>query len=131
MSLRDEIYSLTPDGKMVEVRNWMYRRDADDTLIAIPLAEDLRRRVEARRAEGADDREIFDELHPEREEDLEVANEIAIDLEDLTGEQLVALVRRLLCEELPSLDRMERADLAALARRLLRDLQVKVVVDPR
>lgn len=85
----------------------------DDAIIAVPLTDSQVRQYREAKADGASDEAVFDRLFPHP-----VDQRIAIPIEELTKTQLVNLIKRVLDTELSTLERMSRADLSAMLRRL-------------
>lgn len=109
----DEIFTRKLDGQVLEIGNWEARSSDHDAFIAFPLSDSRLELMQMRREQGKTDRQIYREMHPEKKHIRR-----AITLEDMTTRQIVIVAQELLNAELDSLERMAKADLIALVRRI-------------
>ncbi len=123
---RDKIFTRDPEGRVIAIGNWEARTSDNDAFVGMPLSDSGMRALRAGREKGKSDRQIFYDIHRNRK-----GLRPSLPIEDLTATQLMKIATDLLEEELTSLQRMEKADLIKLVKRLahLRKVQIGFDVD--
>lgn len=107
------IFEQVPDGRVLAVRNWKHRSHDDDALIAVPLDEQQIDRYRELKRDGMDDAQIFDELFA-----TPIDPRVSISIDQLSKQQLMMLLRQVVGDEIPTLERVTRPDLVKLVRTL-------------
>ncbi|MDX1569620.1 MAG: hypothetical protein R3200_03980 [Xanthomonadales bacterium] len=107
------IFEEVPDGRLLAVRNWKHRDHEDDALIAVPLEPEQIDRYRELKRKGMDDAQIFDELFA-----VPIDPRVSISIDQLSKKQLMMLLRQVVGDDIPTLDRVTREDLVKLVRTL-------------
>lgn len=110
---KDKIFTRNPDGRIIEIGNWEARTSENDAFIGLPLSDSGLKQLRKGRERGKSDRQIFFDIHREKKK-----SRPSLSVDDLTTKQLVKIARGLLDKELPTLEKMSRADLIELVRQL-------------
>lgn len=111
-----EIYHQLDDGRLIEVRNWT-GLDTNDAIMARSLSAEEKQTYLALKARSYTDKEIFNQLNPDLAQPADTP-EVRIPLDQLTREQIVWCIRKIVGDELPSLSQLAMNDLIKLFLRL-------------
>ena len=125
------IYSVFPDGKMREILPPGGLDNPEDTVFIRPLSSESSKLVEALWGKGMSDSEIFTVRHPPSAVPDRSGPTLSIEMDMLSDEFLKILLETVLEVEAPSLARMDRPDLLALAKSIVKMLHVRLVVESK
>ena len=127
-----QVYVETPNGNLIEIKNWRQRSSNSDPMLTRSLDEAERSFVEVSRKSGLSDTAIFRKLNPGNGEvsDVELGcrGNLKIQFEDLSKEQLVEVLEAQFGIRVPSATNMVKAELILLLKSVLgrSSLEVKI-----
>jgi hypothetical protein len=100
-----KIYHTLKDGRIVEVRNWIMKPHAGDSVVVRPLDEDDKTQYLGLKNAGLSDSQIFFRLNPNILDRRKEIKTVEVPMEILDEKQLIWLIERDIGQKLRGLSR--------------------------